>query len=488
MSGLLETGIPCFAVVGRVNMGKSAVLATLLEVDDDRVIRVSATPGETTRCQVLPVRFDERELVRFIDTPGFSRPLEAMRAIQSLHGEGTPDLAAVRRFVEEAGSDGDFEDERRLLEPILEGAGILYVIDPSRPLRDAFVAEMEILRWTGRPRMALLNQKADAGEHLAGWKERLGSYFNLVRTFNAHHARFEERKQLMRSLLEIDEEHHSVLKEAIALIEDEWRQRREEAADIILAMLRKALTLREEGRLEEAERQSEARREKRVRELGERYLARIRRAERKAYQRLLELYRHHLVKLPSDGESYEGIDLAAEETWRKWGLSRRQLTIAGGVAGAAGGVLVDVGSGGLTHGAGTAVGALGGLLAAFFKGADLPEFGLGAKGGLKVTGGSGRSLVVGPPRNENFPWILLDSALHHYVTISERAHGRRETELVARSRTASLVRGWEAKRRHAFTRWFASCLRGAPDAGLEAQAFEGLVAALEEIEHRAEAG
>ena len=69
MSRWVADGIPTFAVVGRVNMGKSAVLATLLEIDDDQVIRISPTPGETTRCQVLPVVFDGHEHLRFIDTP-----------------------------------------------------------------------------------------------------------------------------------------------------------------------------------------------------------------------------------------------------------------------------------------------------------------------------------------------------------------------------------------------------------------------------------
>jgi GTP-binding protein EngB required for normal cell division len=55
-----EAEVPSFAVVGRVNMGKSAVIATLLEIDDNELVRVSATPGETTRCQVHPVVFDGR--------------------------------------------------------------------------------------------------------------------------------------------------------------------------------------------------------------------------------------------------------------------------------------------------------------------------------------------------------------------------------------------------------------------------------------------
>jgi hypothetical protein len=467
-----------------VNTGKSAVLATLLEVDDDRVIRVSATPGETTRCQVLPVEFDGRELVRFIDTPGFSRPVEAMRAIQKLHGEGTPDLESVRRFVDEQRSESrcEFEDEVSLLEPLLEGAGILYVIDPSRPLRDAFVAEMEILRWTGRPRMALLNEKRDSSEHLVAWKNRLGSYFNLVRTFNAHHARFEERKHLMRSLLEIDEGNRDSLEEAIGLIEEEWEVRREEAADTILEMLRDCLLLRVEGRLEEDERRSERKKEKKSQELSAKYLEKIRGLERRAYERLLEIYRHHLVEVGSGDDAYEGIDLAAEETWRKWGLSRGQLTVAGAIAGAAGGAIVDVSTGGLTHGVGTAVGAIGGFLTAFFKGADLPEFGIGSKGGLTVKSGSGRSLVVGPPRNENFAWILLDSALHHYEVISERAHGRREKGAVSSLEGESLVRRWDGKRRGRFAKWIASCVKGSPDGGLEAEVFELLLTALEELE------
>lgn len=483
MSVWVSEGVPCFAVVGRINMGKSAVLATLLEVDDDRVIRVSGTPGETTNCQSLPIEFDGRELVRFIDTPGFSRPVEAMRAIQNLHGEGTPDLVTVRKFVEEQKADEghEFEDEVRLLEPLLEGAGILYVIDPSRPLRDAFVAEMEILRWTGRARMALLNEKAEGGEYLQAWKDRLGSYFNLVRTFNAHHARFHERKHLMRSLLEIDEGNRAMLEEAIGLIEEEWEIRREEAADTILELLRDCMMLRVEGSLEEEERRSDRKREKKVGALCEKYLEKVQRFERDAYERLLGIYRHHLVEVDSEEDVYEGIDLAAEETWRKWGLTRGQLTLAGVVAGAAGGAIVDVSTGGLTHGAGTAVGALGGFLTAFFKGADLPELGLGGRG-LTVNTGSGRALVVGPPRNDNFPWILLDSALHHYQAISERAHGRREKAAVLKPSEESLVRGWDGRRRGKVAKWLAGCAKGSPDRGLEAEVFEHLVAALEELE------
>jgi GTP-binding protein EngB required for normal cell division len=105
MSSSPRQQVPVFAVVGRVNMGKSAVIATLLEIDDNELVRVSPTPGETTRCQPHRVVFGDRECVRFIDTPGFSRPIEAMRAIQRIHGTGTPGLEALRTFVAEAGEE-----------------------------------------------------------------------------------------------------------------------------------------------------------------------------------------------------------------------------------------------------------------------------------------------------------------------------------------------------------------------------------------------
>ena len=54
----LAPDAPTFAVVGKVNMGKSAVLATLLEEDDDAIIRISSEPGETTRCQRLSLILD----------------------------------------------------------------------------------------------------------------------------------------------------------------------------------------------------------------------------------------------------------------------------------------------------------------------------------------------------------------------------------------------------------------------------------------------
>lgn len=470
--------LPVFAVVGRVNMGKSAVLATLLEIDDNELIRVSPTPGETTRCQTHRVVFGDRECIRFIDTPGFTRPIEAMRAIQEIHGTGVPGVEALRAFIGSAGEE--FADEKRLLEPLLEGAGILYVVDPAKPLRDDFLAEMEILRWTGRPRLALLNRRGSGtGPDEDAWKSRLGGAFNLVRTFDAHQARYDERLRLLKALLEIEEQRRPQLEQTILRVEQEWRQRREEAAEIVLEFLERALALRVSATLEERDLRLPSRRERKAELLSKEYFGELSELERGCFQGLLKIYRHHLLKADSKAEAFRGIDLESGETWTKWGLGRGQLAAVSAIIGGTAGLAVDIATGGLSHGAGTALGALGGGIAAWFKGGSLPDLRIDLAGGIKLGTGEGKTLTVGPPKNPNFPWVLLDGVLTRYRRMLARAHGRRDEELLEAGETG-FTRNFPPDRRALLAKWFNSCLKDAPNRALEPEVFDCLLQSLEE--------
>ncbi|MEK7953867.1 GTPase/DUF3482 domain-containing protein [Luteolibacter soli] len=478
MGTWLSADIPAFAVVGRVNAGKTATLATLLEIDDDELLRISATPGETTEVLPLPVRYDDEELMRFLDTPGFQQPIEAMKEIQRLAAGGVPGPAEIARFVKECRER--FPDEVRLLEPLTEGAGVIYVVDPGKPLRDSFLAEIEILRWTGRPRLALLNPQGEpAPEQEREWRERLGTAFNLVRTFDAHEARYDERRRLLEALLQIEEHHREHIKKVISAMENEMSDRLEEAAEAMLDFFEKALTLRVSEPLETRDRGIPARMEKKRADLEARYFKKLADLENDCLKRLLKAYRHHLLKPEIDPAGHSGLNLAVAETWRKWGLSRGQLTAAGVATGGAAGAVIDFGVGGHSFFVGAAIGAVVGGAAAFFKGGALPE--LRFKGvSLGKVQSDGQALEAGPPQNPNFPWVLLDSMLIRHAGILDRAHGRRDKAPIESGEQESRVRAFPAARRSLFQKWFTSCLKGSPDRGKEPEVFAELVAALDE--------
>ncbi|WP_367874436.1 GTPase/DUF3482 domain-containing protein [Luteolibacter sp. Populi] len=480
MGSWLNDEIPAFAVVGRVNAGKTATLATLLEIDDDELLRISATPGETTNVLPLPVRYDGEELMRFLDTPGFQQPVEAMREIQKLADTGVPGPAEILRFTRECRQR--FPDEVRLLEPLMEGAGVIYVVDPCKPLRDSFLAEIEILRWTGRPRLALLNPQGEPNPELEReWRDRLGTAFNLVRTFDAHEARFDERRRLLEALLQIEEHHATHIRRVIAAMENEMDERREEAAEAILDFLEKSLTLRVSEAIDVRDRSVPSRGEKKRADLEVRYFKKLADLEQACLRRLLTTYRHHLLKPEVDPERHSGLNLSMAETWRKWGLNRGQLTAAGAAAGGAAGAVIDFGVGGHSFFMGAAIGAVVGGSAAFFKGGALPE--LRFKGiSLGKVQSDGQALEAGPPDNPNFPWILLDSMLLRHRGIIARAHGRRDKAELDLSGEESLVRTFPGPRRALLQKWFASCLKGSPDRGKEPEVFGELVKSLEEAE------
>jgi hypothetical protein len=57
---------------------------------------------------------------------------------------------------------------------------------------------MEVLRWSGRPRMALINL-IGTGDHVAEWRTALDQFFAIVRVFDAVHADFDKRIELLRA-------------------------------------------------------------------------------------------------------------------------------------------------------------------------------------------------------------------------------------------------------------------------------------------------
>ncbi len=440
---------PTFAIVGAVNHGKSSVVSTLAENDQ---VRISSQPGETVECQ----RFALHDLFVFYDTPGFQNAIEALTELAPAAHAADP-LALFREFIARHRGDDAFEAERLLFQPVVGGAGIIYVVDGSEPLLEIHAAEMEILRLTGAPRLAIIN-RTGADDHVQDWKRRLGLHFNAVREFNAHHATFADRLELLETLAGIEQSWKPKLTRAVAVFRDEWDRRLGECAEIIVELLADALTHREV-----ADAESRVAGEK----LKERFVTALTDRETRAHRAIIKLFGHSRVQAEAGGQQLFDSELFSDDTWRAFGLDERQLVAAGAISGAAAGVLFDLATIGHSIGIPTAVGAGAGAITAFVVGKRRPELKLNARwlpGGLRL---GGRALSVGPYPALNFPWILLDRALGTFAYVINRAHARRDEATIQGARMQatmaaaglSSTRWGDTPRRHC-ERIFALIRRG----------------------------
>ena len=470
---MLPDTIPEFAIVGHPNEGKSSVLSTLAEDDS---VRISSTPGETVVCQEFPVIIDGREIIRFIDTPGFQNPRKVLHQLQSLR-DSTDNI--IEAFREKNIARPEFRGDCELLLPITQGAGIIYVVDGSRPVRNVDRAEMEILRLTGLPRMAILNSKDATTDFLEQWKEEFRKCFNVFRIFNAHTANYAQRIELLESLKNIDPDWQTTLDTVIAAFKKDWAQRNLTSAGIIADMLQESLSYKIARNLHDS-RGTEGLKK----EMLAAYEKKIRKIESRAHHKIRSLFKHNIFNYDLPSKSILHEDLFSESTWKFLGLSRTQQIAAAGLGGAGIAVGLDAVTFGTSFGL---FAALGGLAGATWAA-------LGSKGlaQTKILGMSlgGHEIQVGPVKNIQFLYILLDRSLIYYSHISNWAHGRRDYDAdrvnqVSDSAGSGFAVQWDPGARSICSAFFREVTKsnGSPDPDYERQMRDFLIGQLQKISH-----
>jgi len=241
--------IPTFAVVGHPNKGKSSIVATLAE---DERLAIGPTPGTTRRAAYHTFSIDDQPQYVLVDTPGFQRAGAVLEWLESRATTASARPALVAEFVAAHAEDPRFVDECELLKPIVEGAGILYVVDGSKPYGAEYELEMQILQWTGQPRMALINLIGEE-DHQDQWRQALDQYFSLVRVFDAVGADFDTRVNLLEVFGELDPEWRAPLDRAVRALVEERRARRRRSAEEIAAHLTESATMAERANVAEQE-------------------------------------------------------------------------------------------------------------------------------------------------------------------------------------------------------------------------------------------
>lgn len=356
--------------------------------------------GVPTGCQYFPVTLGGKTVLELVDTPGFQNP---RRMLEWMHDSGKTDEALLRACLRHFGDDPAYHHDCQLLQPLADGAAVIYVVDCSRPLLAVDQAEMEILRLVNMPRMAVINFKDDDRDYLPDWERAFRRHFNVIREFNAHKARFPERLALLETLKAIQQSWEPQLQRATDAFEENWQQRRRTAAEHIVDYLAYALQLKFEQKVASATGKGEkAAAKKQAMEKGmARYQRKIAKHEQRLFDALRQLYLHNHFNLTLPPHSVLHESLFSEETWKVLGLTRKQILLAAAGMGAGVGGVVDVAVGGLSAGAFATAGALLGGSAVLALGAELTQVKI--KGmGLGTTG-----MVIGPSKNPQFPVVLM---------------------------------------------------------------------------------
>jgi len=411
--------IPTFAVLGHPNEGKSSVVSTLVE--DDRIM-ITSTPGETRKTTQFPITVDGKVVINFFDTPGFQHTNKILRWFQKYQAANGSARGGVEAFIKEHRNLDSFYHDIELMQPLADGAAVIFVVDTSHPLKKYDRQEMEILRLIGCPRLALINSKSGSSEYLQEWKEELNRHYNIIREFNAHSASFSERIKLLEALKAMHQEWDAAISEAIRALKTDWEARLNETADIICMMLKRVTVHQESEPLISKQHKKET-----THKALKKYEAYVSSEETKSHCAIKKLFHHAVFSGELEASaSFGENDLFSSTVWRLLGLSHWQVIALGAATGAGSGIFVDVALQGITFGVFTAGGAvIGGASAAW-----------GAKhvADIKIVGRKlgGRNITVGPlsPGSQLLA-VLIDRFLLYFNAISRQPHARRDNATAA---------------------------------------------------------
>ncbi|MCW8944582.1 MAG: DUF3482 domain-containing protein [Sedimenticola sp.] len=401
---------PVFAVVGHPNKGKSSVVAALTQNDQ---VKISPVSGTTRVSQRFALKLDNKTVFELVDTPGFQRASKCLAWLNDGHVTADQRPERVRAFLESFSGQEKFIDEVELLTPIIEGAGIIYVIDGSLPYSPEYETEMEILRWSGSPRLALINP-IGGDQYVEQWQQALNQYFSLVRVFDPLHASFDQHLQLLRTFGQLDTHKTAAFDHAIEELERYRQLKLKQAARIIVETLYNLITYQQSN--SHLERLAKDKLAAVMPDEIAQFNRQLNKMEREGQQQLEALFLYHQLEADSSRLKVHQSELMDVTQWSFWGLDKKQLVVVSAGAGAAIGLLADAGLGGTSLMTGVVSGGFVGGLSGWF-GVDWLKDKLPAWMPF-----NNETHLLGPVNDSNFSFVVLGRALSHARAMLARSH------------------------------------------------------------------
>jgi GTPase SAR1 family protein len=401
---------PKFAVVGHPNKGKSSIVSTLSQ---DETVTISSIPGTTTKQRAFPLKVDNQTLYELYDTPGFQRSRTLLHWLKREPTTANKKADRLKEFLYEHRDNPKFTDEVELLTPIVNGAGIIYVADASKPYGPEYEAEMEILRWSGQPSMALINLIGDEN-YQDEWQKALEHYFKIVRVFNPMKANFSQILELLEAMAELKYEWRGNLKKVIETLKLHRMEKISNSSFEITSTVIKILTYEKNVDIEKGFN------EKIREELESEYKMEIKRFEDKAYSEIATIWYHPTLKNEISDSKVMAVELFSKESVQIFGLDKRDLVKNAVIAGAVTGSGFDLAVGGHSLFLGSLIGAAigGGSVMFGFKRLKNSKF--------QRVFREKKFLKIGPIEDSNFAFVLLRRLLYFTKEIANRPHANRD--------------------------------------------------------------
>ncbi len=405
------SGYPKFAVVGHPNKGKSSIVSTL---SMDNSVAISNIPGTTTRQRAYPLKIDGETIYELYDTPGFQRPRAVLEWIRRKDMPANLRRERVISFVRENENNPKFADDIELLKPILAGAGIIYVVDGSKPYGKEFEAEMEILRECGAPSMAVINMIGDR-DFSQDWKSALSHYFRIIRRFNPMKATFSQITSMLESMAQLEEEWIEPLKMAVVELKKKRERDIKKSSQIVAEMIkdimghRVYIPVRDDG-IEPIE----------IERAKAKYLRDLADIESRALKKIAGIFNRGGEEIDESSDILSGIELFSKESISLFGLDKKTVLFLSASGGAIVGSSIDAVVGGSSLLMGTVIGAGAGLFGAW-RGFEKAV-------SDKIIGriSADKKLLLGPVKDTELPFIFLKRGLYFTVEIANRPHADRE--------------------------------------------------------------
>lgn len=335
------------AVVGHTNTGKTSLVRTLTH---NRAFgEVRDRGGTTRRIVASELVADGGARIELFDSPGLENAPELIDWLDRQAGDRHDGPARIRRLIDDPDAAVRFDHESRVLELMLDVDVALYVIDAREPVLEKYQDELAVLGLCARPIVAVLNFTASTDSREAQWRDALARVqLHTVLAFDAAVRDPATELALFEKLKSQLDRHADVLSAWLDFRRAEEHRRRQAALEAVASLLLDVAAF-----VREVDSDNDAAKERTWREMRET----IHRREQACVDTLLELYRfgredYDDEQLPVSDGRWQA-DLFDPETLRHYGIRASGYAAFGAGAGAA----IDVGTGGLSLGAGTMTGA-----------------------------------------------------------------------------------------------------------------------------------